>query len=90
MEHNKSGKEIPIERVSDAEAFVVNKVWCRLLRAAFGHLISQTAALYFSTRKHPISLDGSPSPLAITMVAISTIYGLHPGFRATNSQASIY
>lgn len=90
MEYNKSGKEIPIESVSGAEAFVVNKVWCRLLQAVFGHIISQTAALYFSTRKHPISLDGSPSPLAITMMAIFTSYGLHPGLRITNSQGSIY
>lgn len=90
MEYNRSRKKIPIGRVSDAEAFVVSKVYYRLLQAAFGHIISRTAALYFSTRKHPISLDGSLSPLPITMMAISTSYNLHPGLRVTNSQASIY
>ena len=76
MERKESGKN-PTERVSNAEAPVVERVQYRLLQAGFGSIISLTAVLYFSPRKRPINLDGDPSPLGITMMVVSTSSGLH-------------
>ncbi|KAG0136103.1 hypothetical protein HOY82DRAFT_599949 [Tuber indicum] len=81
--YKESGKRIPIGRVFRVEAFVIDKVWCRLRQTTLAFVAVWAGALYFNVCKHPINLDGDPSPLAVTMMAICASYALRSDIQGT-------